>query len=153
MANPHATAEHLPKGRAGNRSWIKGVSGNPSGLPRWKQELRTRFAEDSVEFYEQLRSLALGHRLPLLDADGNQVLDEDGEARWIVPDAKTIRAALADLFDRGLGRPPQAVRIISEAEEPTRDTSGVFDLERVNPEDRRELIRIAQRYALANVPP
>ena len=69
------------------------------------------FKERSSEFFEAEAMLALGYRVPLKNPDGSQVVDEDGQPCWITPTAKDCLSALRDLWDRGLGRPPQAIHI------------------------------------------
>ena len=115
MANPTPDMRGLD--RAGNPNWKPGVSGNPSGLPKWRQQLREMFKERSAEFFEAEAMLALGYRVPLKNLDGSQVVDEDGQPRWITPTAKDCLSALRDLWDRGLGRPPQAIHLDHELAE------------------------------------
>ncbi len=109
MANPSPDTHEL--NRAGNPNWRPGISGNPSGLPKWRQQLREMFKERSSEFFEAEAMLALGYRVSLKNPDGSQVVDEDGQPCWITPTAKDCLSALRDLWDRGLGRPPQAIHI------------------------------------------
>ena len=109
MANP--TPDTCGLNRSGNPNWKPGVSGNPSGLPKWRQQLREMFKERSSEFFEAEAMLALGHRIPLKNPDGSQVLNDDGLPQWITPSAKDCLSAIRDLLDRGLGRPSQSIHI------------------------------------------